>query len=255
MTIKNVFTGRNNINKTVSVSTINDNTNRTNVLCNSNLIKNNSRSNNLESKLTKTDDDNVSINTNTNKNTNIFRYKFSDNVMSLLNKFSLDHKDDERILFKEEWKKWVEENKLIIIEETNRLKRLNYEGDVLDKMFKSVRYYYRKKDTGKKELEHESEPEKRKTYISLNKNILDLMDEHIVNNMNNDDYTQYNGFIDFCKKNITELREEANILKHEIKNNELIMNKFKKTYKNRYYNINTKNTKNTKNMKNTKNTN
>ena len=70
----------------------------------------------------------------------IFRYKFTEEFMGELYKFSKIHQYDERNDFKEAWNLWKQDNDEIIDEETNRLKRLGYNGDVIDKMFKSGRY-------------------------------------------------------------------------------------------------------------------
>lgn len=75
----------------------------------------------------------------------IYRFKFTENFMTELYKFSKIHQYDDRKDFKEAWKIWTEENDDIIELEMCRMLRLGYNGDVLDKMFKSARYYFRKK--------------------------------------------------------------------------------------------------------------
>jgi len=97
-------------------------------------------------------------------------------------------------------------------------------------MFKSARYYFRKKVNVKKE------PITRKSYISINKLILDAIDEHIKNNIYNSEYKPSNGFLDFCKDTKDLIQEEVNRLcKIGITDTIEIKNKFKKTYKNRYF--------------------
>ena len=81
----------------------------------------------------------------------IFRYKFSEPFVADLYNFAKIHQYDDRKVFKEEWKLWAEDNELIVNGEKERLQNLNYEGDVLDKMFKSARYYFRKKNNNQKE--------------------------------------------------------------------------------------------------------
>jgi hypothetical protein len=62
------------------------------------------------------------------------------------------------------------------------------------------------------------------------------MDEHIENNRYNEDYQPKTGFILFCKMNETILKETlANVIEQGITDSELIQDKIKKTYKNRYY--------------------
>jgi hypothetical protein len=160
----------------------------------------------------------------------IYRFKFTDDFMSELYKFSKIHQYDDRKDFKEAWKIWTEENDDIIESEMCRLLRLGYDGDVLDKMFKSARYYFRKKSTEKKE------PKQRRQYISVNRELLDAMDNHIEENIHNNSYQPKNGFIDFCKNNEVLLKETITLIFEQgTKDKELIENKIKKTYKNRYF--------------------
>jgi hypothetical protein len=166
----------------------------------------------------------------TNLPTVIYRFKFTEDFMEELYQFSKIHQYDERKDFKEAWKLWTEENQDIIDDETSRLNNLGYDGDVMDKMFKSARYYFRKKSTEKKE------PRQRRQYISVNRELLDAMDNHIEENIFNDDYQPKTGFISFCKANEKILKESiAKIFEQGIKESELIEDKIKKTYKNRYF--------------------
>jgi len=163
-------------------------------------------------------------------NVNIFRYKFSHDFTSDLFVFSKIHQYDPRKEFKEAWKIWLEENVVIVDEEVRRLKNLGYEGDVLDKMFKSARYYFRKKGTVKKA------PIQRRDYIGVQKNLLESMDKHIRMGISSEDYKPSHGFDDFCKKNTDILKEEVNTLcKNGFTDSTQIKNKIKKTYKNRYF--------------------
>ena len=82
--------------------------------------------------------------------TNIYRYKFTEDFMGELFTFSKVHQYDHRKDFKEAWLAWVDTNEDIVNDEIHRLTRLGYDGDILDKMFKSARYYFRKKSTEKK---------------------------------------------------------------------------------------------------------
>lgn len=174
---------------------------------------------------------NDSIN-NINTNINIFRYKFTQEFMDELYKFSKIHQYDHRKDFKEAWKIWTEENDELISHEIRRLENLSYDGDVLDKMFKSARYYYRKKSTEKKA------PKQRRVYMGLQKDLLEAMDEHINIYISDKSIKPSIGFENFCKENIDILKIEINrLLKNGISDPEEIKNKIKKTYKNRYFMI------------------
>jgi len=165
-----------------------------------------------------------------NQAINIFRYKFSQDFVDELYKFSKIHQYDARKDFKEAWNIWVDENDDLVHLEMRRLINLGYDGDILDKMFKSARYYFRKKSTEKKE------PAQRRDYISVSKKLLDSMDEHIQKNIDNEDYKPSDGFDDYCKKNEEILKHEVNLLvKNGFTDPTEIKNKIKKTYKNRYF--------------------
>jgi hypothetical protein len=170
------------------------------------------------------------VENNNNVNINIYRYKFTDDFTKEMFKFSKVHQYDHRKDFKEAWNIWTEENDNIVNEEVRRLTNLGYDGDILDKMFKSARYYFRKKSTEKKA------PAERRNYIGVQKDLLDAMDEHINSRLKEDDYKPSDGFDEFCKKHIDVLKEEVNMLcRNGFTNSEEIKRKIKKTYKNRYF--------------------
>ena len=148
----------------------------------------------------------------------IYRYKFRNEFVNELYKFSKIHQYDHRKDFKEAWQLWIEENDDIVTDEVRILTNNGYEGDIFDKMFKSARYYFRKKSTEKKE------PVKRRKYCGLSKDVLDAMDKHIASNITNDDYKPSSGFESFYSE----------LLKDESITNETY-EKLKKTYKNRYF--------------------
>ena len=160
---------------------------------------------------------------------NIFRFKFTDDFTNELFKFSKIHQYDHRKDFKEAWNLWTENNDDIVSDEIRRLSNLGYEGDILDKMFKSARYYFRKKSTEKKE------PIARRDYIGVQQDLLDAIDDHIKSRINDNDYKPSDGFDEFCKSNISVLKEEVALLCKNGMTNSEIKQKIKKTYKNRYF--------------------
>jgi hypothetical protein len=168
---------------------------------------------------------NENMTTNINKTENIYRYKFTNEFTDELYKFSKIHQYDHRTDFKEHWKKWTDENEEIVDAEIRRLIGLKYEGDILDKMFKSARYYFRKKSTEKKE------PVKRKIYVGNQKELLETMDEHILSQLKTSgEFKPSVGFDDYCKTH-------SDIIKEQIsqEGGTEIKLKIKKTYKNRYF--------------------
>jgi hypothetical protein len=173
-----------------------------------------------------------------NKNIKIYRYKFSDEFIEELYKFSKIHQYDHRKDFKDAWEVWIDDNSSLIFKESTRLTELGYDGDILNKMFTSARYYFRKKGTEKKE------PRMRCTYIGTQKELLDAMDNHISLNMNTrgHDFKPSTGFTEFCKEYIALLQQEIELLiKFDIVTPDEIKKKIKKTYKNRYFMIVSKN--------------
>ena len=162
--------------------------------------------------------------------TNIYRYKFTQSFMDELYQFSKIHQYDDRKSFKEAWLLWVETNLDMINTEIARLTDLKYDGDIVDKMFKSARYYFRKKSTKK------TEPCIRRNYVSVQKELLDEMDGHIAANIVNDNYKPSDGFSEFCNDNVDALKKGiAHLMEQGMKDSHEIRDKIKKTYKNRYF--------------------
>jgi hypothetical protein len=122
---------------------------------------------------------------------------------------------------------WVEENEDLVNDETDRLYRLGYDGDVLQKMFKSSRYYFRKKSTKKKA------PVERRDYISVTQELLDNIDSYISKSLT---IKPAASFIEFCKENTTILQKEVkHLYKKGLTDSNEVKYKIKKTYKNRYF--------------------
>lgn len=192
--------------------------------------KNDDRSNTFQNTSTDIDYDEENVERNNDTNVNIYRYKFTNDFTDELFKFSKVHQYDHRKDFKAAWETWMEENSRIINEEVRRLSELGYEGDIIDKMFKSARYYFRKKSTEKKE------PVKRRVYVGSHKELLEKMDEHIKSEINSGEFKPSDGFDEFCKQNIELLKEQINMLvRSGITDSSEIKSKIKKTYKNRYF--------------------
>lgn len=164
----------------------------------------------------------------------IFRFKLTDDISREIINFAKIHQYDDRKTYKEKWTEWCEENDDIIAREIIRLNNIGYEGNAIDKMFKAGRYYFRKKDFSESKTPH-----KRRNYISMSVDILNLMDDHIKVYMKQENFTPAGAYDHFCEANKNMLLEE---IKHIFTTNETlskddVSNKIKKTYKNRYFNI------------------
>lgn len=160
----------------------------------------------------------------------IFRFNFSENFNKQLEYFSKIHKNDDRFDFKEYWDKWTENNEELIDSEKKRLKCLGYEGDVINKMYVSARYYFRKKNDSNFENNKQ-----RCERVIVNKQLLKLMDEHIKKNKLNKTYTPKNGYEEFLTENNSIVETEISNLLNFINDRNTIEKKIKKTYKNRFY--------------------
>jgi hypothetical protein len=152
------------------------------------------------------------------------KHCFSKECTKELEYFATLHKHDDRKTFKEAWQKWCNTNHEIINQECVA----NNRTDVLEKMFVSVRYYYRKKSDAKKEKKP------RRKYVSLDPHFLAIMDKHlysmICNNMNNktmvSDTVPAYAFNTFCEQHTRDIDTYCENIDN---------NKLKKTFKNRYH--------------------
>lgn len=161
------------------------------------------------------------------KNINIYRYKFTNDFTNILFEFAKIHQLDDKETFKEAWKIWIQENDEEIKLECNRLLLNDYKGDIIEKMYKSARYYLRNKSTEKKE------PHNRRKYINISKELLEQMDIFINNNK---DLKPKISFIEFCNQYQQSIKESIiQMCKNGITESGLIQEKIKKTFKNRYF--------------------
>jgi hypothetical protein len=150
-----------------------------------------------------------------------------------LTEFSSKHRFDDAALFKVYWERWEvqPQNADLIEQEERRLKTLGYEGNIHEKMYKTVRYYLKNKSLEKKE------PKKRRKYVTLDKEFLEKMDDHIlqvamVNNMK--PAYAFNNFISLSD-NMRQVDDQIKTMMENEMTEVEANNKIKKTYKNRYY--------------------
>jgi hypothetical protein len=175
-------------------------------------------------------------------------------VVEQLSSFAKIHEYDDRKEFKEAWQKWMEEPdiKNLIMTEVARLTVNGLSGDILDRMYKSARYYYRKKGG-----EVVNEPTIRKEYEGLPRKVLKTIDDYIYSEIDRNivetekggnhiiTITAAQSFTSYCKLHydvISDLlppmnQEEDSVntnMREELKK---VTDRLKKTYKNRFYNI------------------
>ena len=165
-------------------------------------------------------DINDKVHSDNDNSTSIYRFEFNKDFIKLLNEFAVIHQYDDRKIYKEFWAKWIEENHSDVNDEITRLGRLGYEGDIIDKMFKAGRYYFRKKNLNKGkgkgkgvgENNGNDKKKERRNYITMNHDVLCAMDTHINLFMKQKGFTPASGYIDFCTSNVPLLTEEIESL-------------------------------------------
>ncbi len=159
----------------------------------------------------------------------IYRYEFSSDTLEAISHFAAVHRYDQPVQFKDNWKKWIETQEELITVESRRLRENRYTGDVKDKMYKSARYYFKNKSTEKPPLKE------RRKYTSLSPQLLTEMDEHIGRAITNS-VRPADGYTSFTTSAKVALDAEMRTLlnSNNLSEND-ILDKFKKTYKNRYF--------------------
>lgn len=174
----------------------------------------------------------------------IFRYKLSDSVMEHITEFARIHQYDDRHTYKAAWVNWLKEKAELTEREVSRLALLNYKGNVIDKMFKAGRYYFREKVITNTKAEAETEAEapdvnnkiSSRTYIVMHKDIIQQMDTQLTAIIHTPNFKPAHGFQQFCEQYIDMLRREiVRLADEEDVNAKTIASKIKKTYKNRYF--------------------
>lgn len=113
-----------------------------------------------------------------------FHYNPSPKLIDSITYFAAIHKYDDKTTFKQAWQEWVKTSEIaeLMETETQMLVSQGYIGNALDKIYKSARYYYRKKTLP--EIDQDGnvlvvEKKKRKKYEGLPSDVLQYMDTHI----------------------------------------------------------------------------
>ena len=187
----------------------------------------------------------------------IYRHKFSEKLLKIMDEFSRLHKFEDRVTFKESFNEWCMENCSIIDEENETLFRNGYTKDIKDKIFRSIRYYFLKKTknidgnrcSAINELQDESydnaeEGKENKTPVANNKdnnnnrtrlpaNIIKLMDEHIKSNIHDKPSMLFESF----KLKYIDALNETEIQQLQQLQQKHFDLKLKKSFKNRCFKV------------------
>jgi hypothetical protein len=174
------------------------------------------------------------MNSNLNMTTSqpiTFRFKFSANISEAIEEFSNIHKYDDTHDFRDAWDIWKQENENVVEREQRYLTSLGWSGNLEDKMYKSARYYFKNKSTKKKEAK------KRRQYVTLDKKFLADMDKHINEVAFTENMKPAHAYNNFTSRNeySNKMDEQVEYFQNHDWKEVDILNKIKKTYKNRYF--------------------
>ena len=158
---------------------------------------------------------------NNSKSFRVFHFNASEQLSAELAMFASKHNQLKSKEFKKAWNEWTQMPEImnLVQEETRNLLENGFQGDALEKIYFSARYYYRKKSL-RKTRDYESESRYRKKYERSNKELLESINRHIAE-QDTASVSPAKAFELFCLK----------IANTNTMNNE----KLKKIYKNRFF--------------------
>lgn len=202
----------------------------------------------------------------------VFRFEFSSECFELLNRFARENLGVPRKEYKAKWEQFATAHAEFIAQESARLADAGYDGDVLVKMFKTVKYYLTKRvkkaveqvnqvdqvteealDDDDATVDAEDAPHEktqtqtRRHYTTLDRAVLEAMDSHITSSIssNSKPATCYASFCDQFRTSIE--TEIARLVRFDGVDADIVRvgaftftektaeEKLKKTYKNRMF--------------------
>jgi len=176
-----------------------------------------------------------------------FRFNYSEKFTQVLEDFAKSHSTEDRKEFRQSWISLRNKNTEIFQEEICRIQRQGYDGDIDKKIFESIRYYYRKKILKQPTKTSKTSKTSKPKLGGFSREIKQWMDIHIKNIIVQETenlVSPAEAFDDFCRENREEITKEVFRLKSKVNkqvNKQLdpaeITDKFKKSYKNRYYKL------------------
>lgn len=161
-----------------------------------------------------------------------FRFEFSECLTKLLSCFAESNKTEPLKVYNQRWTQWTNNNHALIMAETTRLEGLGYKGNVIDKLYKGGRFYFRTKSKKEKK-----QPCHREKYIHIGSSFLKMIDTH-TERFISESLPPAQGFVNFCQTHSTEewfKTEIKNLIQVYDADTSKIIMKLKKTYKNRYF--------------------
>ena len=154
-----------------------------------------------------------------------YHFTPSDSCIHAIAKFANEHREEKSKHFKASWELWTKTPAIhkLFVEESERLLKSGYDGDLLDKLYFSARYYYRKKSA----TPVEKKP--RKTYEATDSDILERMNRHILEQMKSDQHIRPSAAYEKYKRAYSPPLDNDNDNDND--------KKTKKIYKNRFFSI------------------
>nr|QFG74893.1 MAG: hypothetical protein [Megaviridae environmental sample] len=157
----------------------------------------------------------------------IYRYKLDDSIIDIISVFGKVYDDLPNKEFKEKWDDLLTDKKDVFDKERERLEKLGYTADIDEKLYKSCRYYYRKKQP--------IEKKKRRPYTSCSTEFLTITDEFIkLQSRLHQDVKPSDIFTNFQDIYKDLIEQELALLSNKLKKEDSMM-KIKKTFKNRCF--------------------
>ena len=197
----------------------------------------------------------------------MFRFEFSSECFEILNGFARENLGVPRKEYKAKWEQFATAHAEFIAQESARLADAGYDGDVLVKMFKTVKYYLTKRvkkavdqvdqvDEGAIEVDDDdatvdadavpvqsqNQTQARRHYTTLDRAVLEAMDLHITSSIssNSKPATCYASFCDQFRNSVE--TEIARLVRYDgvevgafTFTEKTAEEKLKKTYKNRMF--------------------
>jgi hypothetical protein len=198
---------------------------------------------------------------NTNIKIQLTKYAFSDEFSHEIHAFSKEHYQEPLKVFKESWQTWISipDIQTAIQNEIAFIKSKHFSGtddDIMQKIYISARFYYRKKEKKEKKImgtkvDHDDElNHKQKLHVGFSQGFIQFMDTYIQKQIvaasHNKDIikiSQKESFQQFTLTHISDIKNELFILKEKYDALEQdfvsldIAQKIKKAYQNRFYTV------------------
>ena len=155
-----------------------------------------------------------------------YRINFSKNFSDELKIFSELNKNLDVIDFKLRMDRWVVNNNSLVEKEMEFLNSSGYYGNILQKIFKSARYYFSKLN------EKKVEKKERKKYSTKDNELLERIKKHIEIKKMEKPSIAYNNFYELNKDYLDNYIEKLVCNGY---NKKSAKEKLKKIYKNKFY--------------------